>query len=69
MKLAIACTPRPVGWIARLLAPFGRRRDLRRRGRAETLSSHMLRDIGLHHAGLADDARGGPLYGAVRRRW
>lgn len=66
MKLAIASTPCPVvsGWITRLLAPFGRRRDAHRRGRADMLSSHVRRDIG-----LVDDARGDPLYGNVRRRW
>jgi hypothetical protein len=71
MKLAIASTPCPVvsGWIARLLAPLGRRRDVRRRGRADMLSSHTRRDIGLHNMGLGDDARGDPLYGNARRRW
>ncbi len=65
MKLAITCTPCPFvsGWISRLLAPFGHRRGARRGGRADRLSSHMLRDIGLN-----DDARGDPLYGKVRRR-
>jgi hypothetical protein len=65
MKQAIARASGPVlpGWFARLLTPFGRRRDTRHRGRADMLSSHMRRDIG-----LADDARGDPLYGRVRRR-
>lgn len=65
MKQAIlrASCPFAPGWFARLLTPFGRRRDARRRGRADMLSSHMRRDIG-----LADDARGDPLYGSVRRR-
>jgi hypothetical protein len=70
MKQAIArasCQSMP-GWFARLFASFGGCRDARRRGRADMLSSHMQRDIGLHHAGLADDAHGDPLYGSVRRR-
>ncbi len=66
MKQAIECTCRPfvLGWFARLLAPFGARRDAHHKGRADRLSSHMLRDIG-----LSDEARGDPLYGGTRRRW
>lgn len=65
MKQAIAQASSPFawGWLARLLAPFARPRDVRHRGRADTLSSHMRRDIG-----LGDDARGAPLYGSVRRK-
>ena len=65
MKQAIARASCPFapGWFARLLTPFARQRDVRHRGRADTLSRHMRRDIG-----LADDARGNPLYGNVRRK-
>ncbi len=65
MKQAIAQAPFPFtsGWFARLLASCGGRRDARHRDRANRLSPHMLRDIG-----LSDDARGDPLYGSVRRR-
>jgi hypothetical protein len=70
MKQAIARASCPVvsAWFVRLLAPLGRR-DTHRRGRADMLSSHIRRDIGLHNMGMGDDARGDPLYGSTRRRW
>ncbi|HWA51378.1 MAG TPA: hypothetical protein VG742_24120 [Dongiaceae bacterium] len=69
MKQVIECPspPGPFGWATRLFAVFVHRYRAHRRGHADLLSDHMLRDLGLHN--MPDEARGDPLYGNVRRRW
>ncbi len=65
MKQVIDRVPLPALFdrMFRLLALQARPRNKHRKGRADSLSRHTLRDIGLN-----DDARGCPLYGSARRR-